>query len=395
VTLFRRVVTRYPDSPYVADALYFQAFALTRMGGERNLRAALAALDERRQRFPRASAEGDVGALEVQIEGLLARLGGADERESIQRRAQGSDSNGSSRTAECNDADHDMRIAALDALLQMDSDQALPIIKSVLAKRDECSVELRKKAVFLVGQKAAGEEAASLLLATARQDPSAEVRADAVFWLSNVRGDAAVASLDSILRSARDDEVREKAIFALSNTNSPRAMELLRSFAQSNAPEELRAKAVFWLGQSGRRFSENGPFLRSLFDREQDDEVQGAIVQAIAQSADPADLRWLLDVATEDKRPLEVRKRSLFWAGQANRLDVSQLVGIYSRIRDEEMKEHAIFVLSQRRETEATDKLFDIARTDTNREMRKKALFWLGQKNDPRVRQLLLEIINQ
>ena len=35
-----------------------------------------------------------------------------------------------------------------------------------------------------------------------------------------------------------------------------------------------------------------------------------------------------------------------------------------------------------------------IAKGDRDPELRKKAIFWLGQKNDPRIRQLLLDIIN-
>lgn len=386
-TLFRRVRERYPDSSYVPDALYFEAFALRRLGGEKNLRAALAALDERRQEFPRASRDGDVRALETEIRGQLARRGDPDETRRIVKAAEDSG-------AGCNDSDDDMRIAAIDALMQMDAERAMPILRQVLAKRDECSVELRKKAVFLVAQKG-GNEASSILLATARQDPESEVRADAVFWLSQVRGEGAVAALDSILHNADDDEVVDKAIFALSNTGSPRAMQVLRTYAESDASDELRAKAIFWIGQQGRRFPENGEFLRRHFDREQNEEIQGAIVQAIAQAATSEDMKWLLDIAGDEKRQTEVRKNALFWAGQSNRLDISTLTNMYTRLKDDEMKEHFIFVLSQRRESEATDKLFDIARKDPDREMRKKALFWLGQKNDPRVRQLLLEIINQ
>ena len=52
-----------------------------------------------------------------------------------------------------------------------------------------------------------------------------------------------------------------------------------------------------------------------------------------------------------------------------------------------------LFVLSQRREPAAVDKLMDIAKTDTNIERRKQALFWLGQKNDPRVKQFIRDLI--
>jgi hypothetical protein len=36
----------------------------------------------------------------------------------------------------------------------------------------------------------------------------------------------------------------------------------------------------------------------------------------------------------------------------------------------------------------------DIVRNDSDAELRKKALFWLGQSRDPRVEQFLLDIIN-
>jgi hypothetical protein len=40
--------------------------------------------------------------------------------------------------------------------------------------------------------------------------------------------------------------------------------------------------------------------------------------------------------------------------------------------------------------------LMSIAKTDPDRELRKKAIFWLGQMGDrdPRVKQFLIDIIN-
>jgi hypothetical protein len=54
-----------------------------------------------------------------------------------------------------------------------------------------------------------------------------------------------------------------------------------------------------------------------------------------------------------------------------------------------------IFVLSQRRDREALDKLMSIARNDPDREMRRKAMFWLGQSKDPRVNAFLADIITR
>ena len=46
-------------------------------------------------------------------------------------------------------------------------------------------------------------------------------------------------------------------------------------------------------------------------------------------------------------------------------------------------------------EPAAVDKLLDIARTDPDKDLRKKALFWLGQSSDPRAAKALQDIIEQ
>ena len=59
------------------------------------------------------------------------------------------------------------------------------------------------------------------------------------------------------------------------------------------------------------------------------------------------------------------------------------------------MKAQLSCVYSQRHEAEALDKLIDIVRHEQDRELRKKALFWVGQSHDPRAARVLEEIINQ
>jgi HEAT repeat protein len=440
-TLFRQVVDKYPRSSYVPDAMYYQAFSLARMGTERELRQALDVLAEQQKKFPDAANRADAGTLATRIRGALAQRGdpdavrrliedaGGDEStaaldaearadadadkadaraEKADARAAKADAREAARSSRgarsgaskspCSDGDDDdtdMRIAALNALMQMDSDRAMPILKKVLARRDACSEVLRRKAVFIVAQKQSSESA-DLLINAARNDPDEEVRQQAVFWLSEVHSDRAIAALDSLLRESKDQELQEKAIFAISNTNTARGAEILRRFAESNAPEELRAKAVFWLGQSARRnYPDNEAFLRQLFDKTQSEEIQGAIIQAIAEGSSEENARWLLSEVLNTKQTVETRKKALFWAGQQHRFDVNLLVPLYDKITDQELKEHFIFVLSERRESVAMDKLITIAKTDKDREMRKKALFWLAQKNDPRVKQLLMEIIDQ
>ena len=155
----------------------------------------------------------------------------------------------------------------------------------------------------------------------------------------------------------------------------------------------MREKAIFWIGQ--RATAENAAFLRSLFGRLRDDEMKKKVLFSLSQMRGQGNERWLLNVALDANQPEEVRKPGLFWASQAG-VPLPEVVGLYDRIRDADLREHLIFVLSQRmREPAAMDKIIEIARRDPDRRMREKALFWLGQSRDPRAAAILREVIDQ
>ena len=50
-------------------------------------------------------------------------------------------------------------------------------------------------------------------------------------------------------------------------------------------------------------------------------------------------------------------------------------------------------MLSQREDNAAIDELLRIARSDPDTEMRGKALFWLAQKDDPRIKKLIADLV--
>lgn len=383
--LFRQVRTRFPRSAHTPDALYWEAFALYRVGGTDDLRAALIALQLQGEQYPQANTRADADALGIRLRGELARRGDAQAAEGLTEEAV--------QIAEsCPQEDDDLRIAALNALLQMDADRALPILEQVLARRDACSAQLREKAVFLVSQKGSSE-ATDILLRTARSDPSVQVRRQAVFWLSQVDSERAVAALEEILHGSGDAEVRERALFALSQHDSERAAEVLRSYAQqTDAPAALREKAIFGLGQQGTRA--NAAFLRDLYGRLANAELRERIFFSISQMDLQESGQWLLDVALNADEPVDMRKKALFWAGQSD-VPIGRLTNLYDEMPGGEMKQQLIFVYSQRDESAAVDKLIDIARNEPDTELRKKALFWLSQSDDPRVVEVLMEIINR
>jgi len=398
--LFGSIRQRYPRSTYVPNSYYWQAFALYRDGSEENLRSAREALKTQAKNYKKASTRRDADQLLTRVQGALARLG---DEEAMRALNQDLDSLAppkpgrtprAARSESCDDDDDDVRIAALNAVLQMDPDRAVPLLKTVLARRDTGSVCLRRKAVFLVSQKRTSETSAILLNAV-RSDPDQEVREQAVFWLSQVPGDETVAALDSVLRDANtDQEIQEKALFALSQHHSARAGAVLRDFAmRRDVDEDLREKAVFWIGQS--RSPENAQFLKDLFAKADNQDLKEKILFSLSQMGGTDSYHWLMDVALNAKEDIDIRKKALFWAGQDRSVDIADLVRLYDSMNDREMREQLIFVYSQRREEPAVVKLCQIGKTDADRELRKKAVFWLGQSRSPTAGQCLQELINQ
>ncbi|HXF25061.1 MAG TPA: HEAT repeat domain-containing protein [Gemmatimonadaceae bacterium] len=395
--LFHEVGVRYPKSSLLPDAMYYEAFAHYRAGGAASMRTAHNILANLQQRFPDFGRRSDAATLATRICGELAQQGDATCAASIAAQASGTAASSSTArgtaSTKCVDEDDDERVAALNALLQMDADRAEPILEKVLARRDECSASLRRKAVFLVAQKQS-PQAVDVLLHVAQTDPDADVRGQAVFWLSQVNSDRAVSVLSDILHKSSDQELRDKALFALGQSAGERGTSILRAYASdASQPAALRGKAIFWLGQQKGGVA-NAQFLRDLYTKLTDDDLRNQTLFAISQGSSPDRAEWLLQLAQRNNESVDNRKRALFLAGQAG-ASVAQLTRLYDALPPGELREQMIFVFSQSRDPAALDKLISIARTDKDADSRKKAIFWLGQSHDPRAIKAISEVLDK
>ena len=87
----------------------------------------------------------------------------------------------------------------------------------------------------------------------------------------------------------------------------------------------------------------------------------------------------------------------MFWLGQAAGDAATR--GLTDLVDDTsvavEVKESAVFALSQRPRDEGVPALIRIARTHRNPELRRKAIFWLGQSEDPRALALFEELLTE
>jgi hypothetical protein len=103
----------------------------------------------------------------------------------------------------------------------------------------------------------------------------------------------------------------------------------------------------------------------------------------------------LLKLVRTTHLPEERRRSAMFWLGQA--AGAAATSALDSIVVDDgesrELRKQAVFALSQRSADEAVPALIRIARTNRDPEVRRTALFWLGQSEDPRALDLFEEIL--
>jgi hypothetical protein len=105
----------------------------------------------------------------------------------------------------------------------------------------------------------------------------------------------------------------------------------------------------------------------------------------------------LIQIAKDPSTSTGTRKQAVFWLGQAaGEAATSGLDSlVYADALDRSVKEQAVFALSQRPREEGVPALIRAARSHKDPAIRKKALFWLGQSEDPRAIALFEELLKK
>jgi hypothetical protein len=105
----------------------------------------------------------------------------------------------------------------------------------------------------------------------------------------------------------------------------------------------------------------------------------------------------LLRIAKDDERPREVRNNAIFWVSQAaGEAATRGLVEVAEDPDgDREVRKSAVFSLSQRPKDESVPALIRIAKANKDPEIRRTAIFWLGQSRDARAVAYFEEILTR
>jgi HEAT repeat protein len=384
--LFRQLRERHPRSEYAGDAAYWEAFSLYRVGTMDDLRSGLRVLESQKNRYSKEEIQADAATLATRIRGALAMRGDHDAALKVKQTAQG---NGQP----CDQEDIAVRVEALSALSQMDGETVVPILRRVLARRDECSAQLRRRALSILGRR--GDTASvATFLSVAKTDPDPNVRAEAIGYLARQPGERVVDALEDLLRTSNDERAQRSAVRALAYHESPRARRSLRALIERpDVPEQLRREAIGSFERE-RSSADDAAYIRSLYGRIESQQLKESVINAAGRLGGADNEQWLANLVKNPSEPPQLRAAALSRLGRTT-VPISEFAKMYDAATERGIREQVMNVLAYRKEPEATDKLIEIARTGTDPQLRRLAINYLARKNDPRTQKLLLEILDK
>jgi HEAT repeat protein len=184
----------------------------------------------------------------------------------------------------------------------------------------------------------------------------------------------------------------KEGMSALASSGDPRAREYLRAAVKrEDLGEEAMAVAVRALGQNYAT-PQDAALLRSVYPRLKSDRTRDAAFTAIAEVGGADNVRWLLDMARNESEPTGRRRKALEQAVRAG-APTGELVKLYDAVSDQGLKESLVSVYGRSGERAALDKLIAIVGTETNVNVRRRAITALSSSDDPKAKQALQDIV--
>jgi HEAT repeat protein/TolA-binding protein len=385
--MFKDLQARFKYSAYAVDAMYWQAHALYRVGSNQDLQDALAVLESLKATYPQSRIRGnnaDVGALQVRIAGVLSARGMGSS--AVVRGVLDANKN------ICDREEVEIRSAALNALMQTDPAAAADYAIKALAKKDECSRELRRSAVYLLGNKRDGQHTKTLI-DVAKNDPNADVRSSAIEYLGRTATDDALTALEDLLKNSDDTQIQRSAIRALANNPNPKARAGIKALIERNDVNvNQRIQALDALREE-MATTEDVNWLQQLYPKVDNPQIRSRIISAMSRLGGSANEKFFTTLANNENESIEVRMSAIRTAGQT--MDIAALKRLYDQTGQRQLRSEIVRQMGNRREPETIDILGDIAKTGTDPQVRSSAITALMNKKDERATKLVLQLIDR
>jgi HEAT repeats len=335
-------------------ALYWEAYAENKQG---NAARALEICAELRHAYPQGNWVKECSALEIEIHGK------SDDPVPPQA-----------------EQDEELKLLALNSLMQQDEARAVPIIQQIL--NSDKSEKVKDRALFVLAQDQS-PQAQALLGQVASGERNPALQRKAIEMLAVTRGKGAAETLANIYRQTTNEEVKKAILHTYLVIGTP---DPLLEAARHETDPQLVRTAVHTLGAMGATSQ-----LLTLYHDTTKPEVKAEVINGLIPAGQKgADA--LGSIAGSEQDP-ELRRKAIRNLGVAGGMsEAPALVAIYKKNADPETKKavaQALFVAGDSHD------LVELARAEKDPAVKQSLVQQLSVMHNKEATDYMLEILNK
>jgi len=347
---FTEVAAR--GGPEADGALYWKAYSLDRLA-RRN--EALATIAELRKAFPNSRWLDDAKALEVEVQQAAGKPASPE-----------------------TENDDEIKLLALNGLMQSDPDRAFPILENLLKSAQ--SPRLKKRALFVLAENGS-PRAQQLLERIARGNANPDLQLEAINYMSAVDRKRSNNGqvLFEIYNASADPAVKRAVLSAfVSSQDKDRLLQI----AKNEKNPDLRIQAIHMLGATAAQ-----PEMWQLYQAETSPEVKKQILWALAAAGNS---EKMLEVARTEKDAGLRRSAIQSLAAVKAPSTGEALAAIYASEQDREVKRAIVSTLYSQKNVKV---LIELGRKEADPEMKRHVVQLLVELKSPEATAFLEEIL--
>ena len=350
--LFDRVAQMHGE--HAEGALYWKAYAENKEGQPAT---ALSTCGELRKKFPKSHWLDECGALEIEIRGKSGQP-----------------------ISPQGEPDENLKLLALNALMQQDQTQAVPILQKILTGNQ--SEELKSRALFVLAQNHSPQaEALMNQIAQGQSNPALQIKA--IRMLAIAKGKGANDTLGSIYQKSSDEKVKRAILQSYLMTGDP--AKLLEA-ARNESNPELARTAVHTLGAMGAA-SDLLAMYRATNNAQTKEDIISAFIPCGHKGVGP------LSEIAKSEQDVKLRRMAIRNLGIGGGMSVAPvLVETYQKNSDAETKKAAaqsLFLAN-----DAHD-LVTLASGEKDPAMKEYLVQQLSLMHNPESTKYMMELLNK
>jgi HEAT repeat protein len=236
--------------------------------------------------------------------------------------------------------------------------------------------KIRSTSVYWLGQ--VGGETPFLAGLVRNEAEDKKLRRSAAYAIGQSHDRGALATIQSLYDTVKVVEIRQGLISAAGDADDKQAAyAFLLNIAKNDADWESRRTAVRNLG--GFQRDDVVDELMKIYTNDLNPEVKRGALRSLAENKSARAQARVLDLAKNEPNP-ELRKQAIRVLSERGESAVDDLVKLFDAEQSQDLRRTVLQALSEIKSQKVDDKLFAVAGSNDNIEVRKQAIRLLGER---------------